>query len=103
VERAIADVGSAQKRVVASKVSRELAEENMRNQQRRFELGAVTTKDVLDYQERLASAQASEIEAITDHARSVTQLRVADGTLLARFGIEIQSPDAPGKPWWYRF
>jgi outer membrane protein TolC len=103
VERAIADVASAAKRVTASKAARELAEENMRNQTRRFELGAVTTKDVLDFQEKLAEAQASEVRAITDHARAVAHLRVADGTLLARFGIEIQSPDAPGKPWWYRF
>lgn len=103
VERAIADVASAHKRVAASKAARELAEENMRNQQRRFELGAVTTKDVLDFQERLAEAMASEVEAITDHARSVTQLRVAEGTLLARFGIEVRSPEAPDKPWWYAF
>jgi outer membrane protein TolC len=103
VDRAIADVASAAKRVTASKAARELAEENLRNQTRRFELGAVTTKDVLDFQEKLAEAQASEVRAITDHARSVTHLRVADGTLLARFGIEIQSPDAPGQPWWYRF
>ena len=75
----------------------------MRNQQRRFELGAVTTKDVLDFQEKLAEAMASEVDAITDHARAVTALRVAEGTLLARFGIELQSPDAPGKPWWYAF
>jgi len=63
----------------------------------------VTTKDVLDFQEKLAAAQASEVRAITDHARSITRLRLADGTLLARFGIELQSPDAPGEPWWYRF
>jgi outer membrane protein TolC len=103
VERAIADVAGSHKRVIASKAARELAEENMRNQQRRFELGAVTTKDVLDFQEKLAGAMASEVGAITDHARSVTRLRVAEGTLLARFGIEIQSPDAPGQPWWYKF
>jgi outer membrane protein TolC len=103
VDRAMADVSAAHKRVIASKAARELAEENMRNQQRRFELGAVTTKDVLDFQERLASAQASEVRAITDHARAVTRLRVAEGTLLARFGIEVQRPDAPGKPWWYAF
>jgi len=103
VDRAIADVASAAKRVTASKAARELAEENLRNQTRRFELGAVTTKDVLDFQEKLSEAQASEVRAITDHARSVTRLRVADGTLLARFGLEIQSPDAPGQPWWYRF
>jgi len=103
VDRALADVESSAKRVVASKAARELAEENLRNQTRRFELGAVTTKDVLDFQEKLAIALASEVRAITDHARSVTRLRMAEGTLLARFGIEIQSPDTPGKPWWYRF
>jgi len=103
VERALADVESAAKRVTASKASRELAEENVRNQTRRYELGAVTTKDVLDFQEKLAIALASEVRAITDHARAVTRLRMAEGTLLARFGIEIQSPSAPGKPWWYLF
>lgn len=103
VERAMADVASAEKRVSASKAARDLAEENLRNQTRRFELGAVTTKDVLDFQEKLAVAMASEVRAITDHARAITHLRVADGTLLARFGIEIQNPDAPGKPWWYEF
>jgi outer membrane protein len=103
VDRAIADVSSAAKRVTASRAARELAEENLRNQTRRFELGAVTTKDVLDFQEKLAQAQAAEVRAITDHAKSVTRLRVADGTLLARFGVEIQSPEAPGSPWWYRF
>jgi outer membrane protein TolC len=103
VDRSLADVESAAKRVTASKVARELAEENLRNQTRRYELGAVTTKDVLDFQEKLAIAQAAEVRAITDHARAVTRLRMSEGTLLARFGIEIQSPDAPGKPWWYRF
>lgn len=103
VERALADVASAAKRVVASKIARELAEENLSNQTRRFELGAVTTKDVLDFQEKLAEAMAAEVRSITYHAQSLTRLRVADGTLLARFGIEIQNPDAPGEPWWYRF
>jgi outer membrane protein len=103
VDRALADLDSAAKRVVAAKASRDLAEENLRNQTRRFELGAVTTKDVLDFQEKLAQAQAAEVGAITDHALSVARLRVADGTLLARFGIEIQNPDAPGRPWWFRF
>jgi HAE1 family hydrophobic/amphiphilic exporter-1 len=103
VDRAIADVDSAGKRVVAAKAARILAEENMRNQQRRFELGAVTTKDVLDFQEKLAIAMAAEVRSITDHALSVTRLRKAEGTLLARFGVEIERPGAPGQPWWYAF
>ena len=103
VERALTDVASAAKRVTASKAARDLAEENLRNQQRRFELGSVTTKDVLDFQEKLAESMAAQVRAITDHARAVTRLRRADGTLLARFGIEIERPEAPGRPWWSRF
>lgn len=103
VERALTDVASAAKRVTASRAARDLAEENLRNQQRRFELGSVTTKDVLDFQEKLAESMAAQVRAITDHARAVTRLRRADGTLLARFGIEIERPEAPGRPWWARF
>lgn len=103
VERALTDVASAAKRVTASRAARDLAEENLRNQQRRFELGSVTTKDVLDFQEKLAESMAAQVRAITDHARAVTRLRRADGTLLARFGIEIERPEAPGRPWWSRF
>lgn len=103
VEKALADVGSAYQRVAASKLARELAEENLRNQRRRFELGAVTTKDVLDFQEKLAEAMATEVRAITDHANAVAHLRLAEGTLLASFAIEVASPDAPAIPWWAKF
>jgi len=103
VEKALADLGSAYQRVAASKLARELAEDNLHNQQRRFEVGAVTTKDVLDFQERLAEAMATEVRAITDHANAVAQLRLAEGNLLTSFAIEVASPDAPGIPWWAKF
>lgn len=103
VDRALADVASAFERVAASKAARELAEENLRNQTRRFELGAVTTKDVLDFQEKLAAALATEVRAIADHARALGRLRSAEGTLLERFDLRVEAPGAPGEPWWARF
>ncbi len=103
IERAIADVESGYKRVSASQLARELAEENLHNQKRRFELGAVTTKDVLDFQQKLAAAMASEALAVTDHAKAVSSLRLAEGTLLESYDIEIQGPDKRSLPWWSRF
>jgi outer membrane protein len=103
VERAVGDVSSAYKRVSAARLARELAEENLRNQKRRYDVGMVTTTDVLDYQEKLTSAAASEAQAITDHAKAVTELRRAEGTLLDTFGISVRFEDAPELPWWSKF
>jgi outer membrane protein TolC len=103
VDRALADVESAAKRVTAARAASELAQQNLSNQNDRFALGAVTTKDVLDFQQQLAEAMADEVRSITEHARAVTRLRLADGTLLARFDIRIEKPDAPGRPWWDLF
>ena len=103
VEQALAELQSATKRVEASGLSRELAEENLHNQQRRFELGAVTTKDVLDFQQQLSEAMAAEVEAVTDHALAEVELARARGTLLARFGVEVDGDGDDATPWWSRF
>ncbi|MFT4570358.1 MAG: outer membrane protein [Hyphomicrobiaceae bacterium] len=103
IERALADVSSAYERVGASRLARELAEQNLHNQQRRYELGAVTTKDVLDFQTRLAEGLAAEVQAITDHAKAVARLHQADGTLLEKYEVAVETPQAPGRPWWAAF
>ncbi len=103
VERALADVSSADERVEASRLARELAEQNLHNQRRRYELGTVTTKDVLDFQTRLAEALAAEVRAITDHAKALARLQQADGELLENYQISLETPEAPGRPWWATF
>lgn len=103
IERALADVSSAYQRVGASKLAREAAEQNLRNQTRRYELGAVTTKDVLDFQTRVADALAAEVEAITDHAKAVDRLALAKGGLLEKYGVAVETPETPGLPWWAAF
>lgn len=103
VESAVGRIASANKRVVAARLARELAEENLTNQKRRFEVGMVTTTDVLDFQEKSARARAAEVTAITDHAVALAALALAEGTLLEAYSINVEIEDAPGRPWWSRF
>jgi len=81
VERALGDVEANAKRVQTTRRARELAEENLRGQERRFEVALVTQKDVLDFQLRLLEAQGAELRGIIDYNNSTSRLRLADGTL----------------------
>lgn len=103
VDEGAGDLTAAYKRVAAANLARELAEENLRQQQRRYEVGKVTTTDVLDFQEKLADAMATEARAITDHAKANAELRRAEGTLLDYFGIRVSFDNAPDIPWWAKF
>lgn len=103
VDAGAGDLAAAFKRVAAAHLSRELAQENLRQQQLRYEVGKVRTTDVLDFQEKLADAMASEARAITDHAKASADLRRAEGTLLEHFEITVSFDDAPQIPWWAKF
>ncbi len=103
IDKAAGEVEAAEKRVFAARLARELAEENLHDQSRRYDVGLVTTTDVLTFQKKLTSAMATEARAITDHANAVTALRRAEGTLLESYGISVEFEDSPGLPWWAKF
>jgi len=103
VEEAVGNVESAFQRVDAARLARQLAEENLKQERRRFELGVVTTTDVLDFHDRLTRASAAEIRAKADHAKALDSLYEAEGTLLDHFGVNPQAYHASGDPWWSRF
>lgn len=103
IEKAAGEVEAARKRVVAARLARELAEENLRNQRRRYDVGLVTTTDVLTFQKKLTTAMAAEARATTDHANAVAALHRADGTLLETYGISVEFEDRAGLPWWAKF
>jgi outer membrane protein TolC len=103
VDAGAGDLIAAYQRVAAANLARKLAEENLRQQQRRYEVGMVTTTDVLDFQERLADAMAAEARAITDHAKAQADLMRAEGTLLDEFGIRVSFAGRPEVPWWGKF
>ncbi len=103
VEDSIGDVVSAFKRVTAARIARELAEENLRNQRKRYDVGMVTTTDILTFQDNLAAAMATEAEAVADHAVAVAALQRAQGTLLGGYEVSVRYKDVPDRPWWSRF
>ncbi len=103
VEETVGNVESAFHRVAAARLARELADENLGQERRRFDLGLVTTTDVLDFHDRLTRASAAEIRAKADHAKALHALYKAEGTLLAHFGVNPQAYRESGDPWWSRF
>jgi outer membrane protein TolC len=103
VERALGDVEANFKRIQTTRRARELAEENLRGQERRFEVGLVTQKDVIDFQSRLLDAEGAELRAVTDYNNSTSRLRMADGTLLQSYNVQVDGPKKGSEPWWARF
>lgn len=103
VSTAVNDVVANIKRIEASRIARELAEENLRNQQKRLEVGIATTKDVLDFQDDLTQARGVELQAATDYNISLAELARAQGTLLDEYSVVIEVPGERFTPWWARF
>ncbi len=103
VRQSVADVQSSRQRIDASRVARELAEENLRSQQKRYEVGMATTKDLLDFQQRLTSARAAEVQANFDYAVAVAAWRRAQGTLLAQYHVVLEHPKLRPAPWFAKF
>jgi outer membrane protein len=103
VRQSIADVVTSRQRIETSRVARELAEENLRNQTKRHEVGMATTKDLLDYQTRLTVARFQEVNARVDHAIAIARWRRAQGRLLPYFSILIERPGERTTPWFAKF
>jgi len=103
VGQALGDVSSNMKRIDATRVARELAEENLRNQTKRYEVGMVTTTDLLKFQNEVTNARLNENQALIDYNNSTTDLERSQGTLLKRFNVEIEPRGASYSPWWARF
>lgn len=69
-------------RVLACRQRTILAADDLRAEERQFELGLRTSIDVLDAQERFADAQSAEIAALTDYQIAQVDLAYATGTIM---------------------
>lgn len=103
IKRAATNLDTDRKSISARRIARDLAEENLRNQQARYEVGLATTKDLLDFQDALTQARAAEIRALTEYRIHLAELRRVEGSLLEQHGIQIDTPDSVGTPWWAKF
>ena len=103
MQKALGNVEANFKRVQTTRLARELAEENLRGQEKRFGVGLVTQKDVIDFQSRFLDAKGAELRAITDYNDSLSGLRLAEGTLLDYYNVQVEGPKKESDPWWARF
>jgi outer membrane protein TolC len=91
------------KAIEARRIARELAEENVRNQQARYDVGLATTKDLIDFQDRLTQAERAEVDAQTLYNIELARFRFAQGTLLRDRSIVLERNEPEPPPWWARF
>jgi len=103
IKTAVTNLQSDLKNVEATRIARELAEENVRNQRARYDVGLATTKDLIDYQDRLTRAQFLELEALTRYATDLAELRRAEGSLLQARNIVVDRTAGEPTPWWASF
>jgi outer membrane protein TolC len=103
IKKAVSNLESDLKRIDATRVARELAEENLRNQKARYDVGLATTKDILDFQDQLTQRRRAEVEALTGYNTSLAEMRRVEGTLLDARNIIVENPGVESAPWWARF
>ncbi len=103
IEKSVGDAESSFKRIQTTRLARDLAEENLRLQERRFEVGLITQKDVIDFQARLIDAQSAALRAVTDYNNALAKLKLAEGGLLEAYNVKFQGLKKEAKPWWGKF
>lgn len=103
VKQAVTTLISVREGIDAVRLARETAEENLRNQKARYDVGLATTKDLLDFQDRLTQAAAAEVQTLTGYNTALAELRRAEGTLLDSLNIVVEQSKPEEPPWWARF
>ncbi len=89
VREAYRQIDTNRKRIAAAEAARRLAEERLRTETRRFELGLATSYDVLDFQEKLTVVRSRELRARIDYRESLVNLERVKGTLIQAKGISL--------------
>jgi HAE1 family hydrophobic/amphiphilic exporter-1 len=95
VRNAAQAVDTAQKRVVASKLARESAEQQLDGEQKLYDVGRSTTFLLLQRQNELTAARTNEIQAQTDYNKALADLQRATSATLRINNVVVQDPNKP--------
>lgn len=87
VKNAIREVQNSLRKVEAGRISVELAEEVLNNEEERLKVGIGTTRDVLEAQRDSLDARFREILATTQYNIGLADLERAKGTDMEKLGI----------------
>jgi outer membrane protein TolC len=72
-----------------SVVARQLADQTLNGQRRRFELGALALLDVMIAQRDDETRQLAEADALNQYIRARTNLQQATGGILKEYGVDL--------------
>ncbi len=97
VRSAIRQIQNSLRAIEAARVSIELAEEVVQNEQERLNVGIGTTREVLEAQRDLIDAGVREITAVTSYNIALAELEYATGTLLRKNNVEIGNQEGGGR------
>lgn len=89
VREAVRQVETNLERVEAAKASLRFAEEKLKAEEKKYEVGLSTTHDLLEFQDDLARAESREALARTDYEKSLADLARVKGILFERNNITI--------------
>jgi len=95
VRNAAQAVDTAQKRVVASRLARESAEQQLAGEQKLYEVGRSTTFLLLQRQNELTTARTNELQAQTDYNKALADLQRATSATLRINNVVVQDPTKP--------
>ena len=93
VRRSARGVEAAAEAVESTRKTRELAEEQLRIEVDRFDVGMSTNFEVLRFQDDLAVSRSQELRAMIAYRLAAAELGRATGSLLDKYNIELQAEE----------
>jgi outer membrane protein len=98
VRTAARNIDTAAKQIVATRTARDAAEKNLDAERKRYENGMVTNFEVLQIQQQLSDARATELQALVSYGKDITAFHHSVGDLLDLRGVTFEVPEATKEP-----
>jgi HAE1 family hydrophobic/amphiphilic exporter-1 len=95
VRNAAQAVDTAQRRVRASRLARESAEQQLAGEEKLYEVGRSTTFLLLQRQNELTAARTNELQAQTDYNKALADLQRATASTLRINNVVVENPVKP--------
>jgi outer membrane protein TolC len=89
IQNAVTALTQARARYLATVKERQLQEQTLDAENKKYALGASTAFQVVQTQRDMAQAQAAEVAALAAYSRARTQLDLATAQILTRYSVEI--------------
>jgi outer membrane protein TolC len=93
IRNAIRETIAARKRIDATRETVRFVEEQLEGTRRQFDAGLASSYDVLQVLDELDRARTAELRATMDFNIGQTRVRLAEGSVLEKYNVEVKKPD----------